>query len=129
MLGPSPSFSIDANELNPTGYSYEFCYSCNITPFGLPMITYAKDFITISALSVCKSSFIDASLAPITIIYNSAIPTTILATSYSDIFIDTYQKNCIFTDCKLFEPSCTTQLATQTNVIIDTVSPYSLTAV
>ena len=47
VIGPSPTFSITASELIPIGYSHTFCYSCDITPFGLPTITYAKDFITI----------------------------------------------------------------------------------
>ena len=41
VLGLAPTFSITANELIPVGYSYSFCLSCEITPTGLPMITYA----------------------------------------------------------------------------------------
>ena len=49
VLGVAP-FTIDATELNSLGYSWALCYSCDIKPTGLPIITFTKDLISISAL-------------------------------------------------------------------------------
>ena len=38
VIGPSPLFLITASEIIPEGYAETFCYSCTITPTGLPPI-------------------------------------------------------------------------------------------
>ena len=49
VLGIVAPYSLTATELNSVGYSYSICYSCDILPTGLPLITFTKDAITISA--------------------------------------------------------------------------------
>ena len=47
ILGLYPFF-IAAKVSNKEGYSFSLCYSCDIKPKGLPLITFNKDFINIS---------------------------------------------------------------------------------
>ena len=87
VLGEAP-FSISATELNPLGYSYSLCYSCDIKPTGLPIITFTKDVITISALVLdCSASLVDASFSnPLPFAYNSAGSSIAVIASYTDVF-------------------------------------------
>jgi hypothetical protein len=50
VLEAAAPFSITATTLNPLGYSHQICYTCDIKPTGLPLITFDKDLILISAL-------------------------------------------------------------------------------
>ena len=84
-------FSISATELNPLGYSYTICYSCDILPTGgLPIITFDRDLITISALALdCSNSLaVNAAFVNPTppIPYNSIGSSLAVITSYTDIF-------------------------------------------
>ena len=38
FLGSGPEFSIIASQIIPEGYMHSFCYSCIVTPTGLPPI-------------------------------------------------------------------------------------------
>ena len=60
-LGANP-YSIDATELNPAGYSHSICYSCDIKPTGLPMITFTKDSIVIASPGLdCSDALVEKS--------------------------------------------------------------------
>ena len=90
VLGTSP-FSISASELNPLGYTYTLCYSCDILPItGLPMITFIKDLITVSEKALdCSESISDNILFdknPPSINYDSAGSNYVIADSYLSIF-------------------------------------------
>ena len=56
VLGVAP-FTIGATEMNPLGYLITLCYSCDIKPTGLPIITFTKDMIKIQSLQLdCSNS-------------------------------------------------------------------------
>ena len=72
VLGAAP-FSMTATELNSLGYSHSICYSCDIKPTGLPMITFDKDLVITALALDCSSSLTDLSFAsPPSLSYNSA---------------------------------------------------------
>ena len=85
-----------------------FCYECDILPTGQTSILFKKDSISVVANALdCSSSLIDASFKNLpAIIYDSVVPTTIIAASYTDIFMHTMQKDCKVSRCELMEPSC-----------------------
>ena len=78
------------------------------------MITYAKDFITITAIALdCSNSLTDASFAnPAALSYDTANPTTTIAASYLDIFTQTLEADCVIQDCRLMDVGCLTALPT-----------------
>ena len=85
-------YSITQTELNPNGYTYFICYSCDIKPTGLPIITFTKDLIEISALALdCSGSLVDIGFAyPVPIPFNRLGTETIVTTNgYLDIFVHT----------------------------------------
>ena len=107
ILGTNP-YSIDASELNISGYSYSICYSCDINPSGLTLITFTKDFIQVTALVLdCSYSLTDTYFAnPPVIPYSSFGSNVILAYDYSVIFAHSLISDCVLSDCKLMEAGC-----------------------
>ena len=86
------TYSMTATELNSNGYYYTLCYSCDIKPTGLPIITFNyKDLIIVEALALdCSNSLVDKSFPnPATIYYNSAGSAITVINGYSDIFTHT----------------------------------------
>ena len=90
VLGAAP-YSITATELNPVGYSFSICLSCDIKPTGLPLITFTKDSIAIIGQPLdCSNSLTDALFPnPTPIIFNSSGSSTTIIEGYTEIFVHT----------------------------------------
>ena len=90
VLGAAP-YSITATELNPVGYSFSICLSCDIKPTGLPLITFIKDSIKIIGQPLdCSNSLTDAIFPnPAPIIFNSAGTSATIIEGYTEIFVHT----------------------------------------
>ena len=85
-------YSISVNETVPQGFKHYICYSCDIKPTGLPIITFTKDLIEISALALdCSGSLVDVVgfTNPAQIPYNSAGATIQVISTYTEIFSHT----------------------------------------
>ena len=96
-------YSITQTELNPIGYTYFICYSCDIKPTGLPIITFIKDLIEISALALdCSGSLVDVVgfTNPAPIPFNRfGTETKVITNGYLDIFVHTLTSDCIIQKC------------------------------
>ena len=128
VLGAAP-FSITATEKNFLGYSHSICYSCDIKPTGLPMITFDKDLVIISALALdCSSSLTDVLfVSPASIPYNSAGSSINVVNGYWNIFSHSAPTDCVLDSCRLTTGgACGTALA-QTDLVLG-AAPFSITA-
>ena len=128
-LGASPSFGLTATELNPLGYSWTFCYRCEIKPTDQPSI-YFDDLITVSGDPLdCSSSLVANAgfVPPSPISYDSAGSTVTVSAGYTSIFDHTQQADCPLQTCRLLEQGCGSPLALP-DITIDTSAPFAVYA-
>ena len=85
------SFEIAANELNPAGYYFNLCYSCDIQDTATTtMSTFSKQIIIEAFALDCSASLVDAGfVSPSPIAYNSGGTVITLVADYTSIFTHT----------------------------------------
>ena len=90
VLGAAP-YSMTATELNSNGYTHPICYTCDVKPTGLPIITFNKDLIISAFPLSCENSLVVDTLFqnPAPIAYNSFSSRVFVYNSYADIFTHT----------------------------------------
>ena len=89
-LGANP-YSIGATELNSAGYSHSICYSCDIKPTGLPMITFTKDSIVIASPGLdCSDALVEKSFPNPVLIktfkYSGSTKKEVIALGWNEFF-------------------------------------------
>ena len=118
-------YSITASADVYLGYTIPFCYSCDIKPTGLPIITFKKDNLEVKALAgkACSSALYQRnfnSIAPVK--YKSKESSGSFFTfgqDYQFFFIHSYQKECKLKSCSLMQNKrCDQELKQSSPVII-----------
>ena len=97
-VGPSPDYQLIASELNPAGYSLDFCYVCNVQPTGLASITPFNHSMTIVQdpldLKDCSKALSKKSIIIPDISFNSTTDFVQVFNSYEIFFDHKFKEYC-----------------------------------